>query len=76
MAGLESGVRSVSAGGDHTCAVKTDNSAFCWGDDAFGQLGNDNVNADSNIPVGLAAPVEHQPNVASIDVGFESTRAP
>jgi alpha-tubulin suppressor-like RCC1 family protein len=30
----------VSAGGDHTCGVTTDNRAFCWGLANFGQLGN------------------------------------
>lgn len=30
-------VNSVSAGGYHTCGVKTDNSAVCWGYNAYGQ---------------------------------------
>jgi alpha-tubulin suppressor-like RCC1 family protein len=32
--------RQVDAGGHHTCAVTTDDRAFCWGDGGFGQLGN------------------------------------
>ena len=31
--------RSVSAGWNHTCAVTTDNRAFCWGSNVLGQLG-------------------------------------
>ena len=30
---------SVSAGGDHTCALKTDCTAYCWGSNRDGQLG-------------------------------------
>ena len=28
---------SISAGGYHTCGVKTDSSVLCWGDDTYGQ---------------------------------------
>jgi hypothetical protein len=30
----------VDAGGDHTCAVTTDERAYCWGDGRLGQIGN------------------------------------
>jgi alpha-tubulin suppressor-like RCC1 family protein len=29
----------VAAGGYHTCALKTDGSLWCWGDNQYGQLG-------------------------------------
>jgi alpha-tubulin suppressor-like RCC1 family protein len=32
--------KAVSAGGDHTCGIKTNNSLWCWGNDGDGQLGN------------------------------------
>jgi alpha-tubulin suppressor-like RCC1 family protein len=32
--------RQVSAGGDHTCGVTTDDRAFCWGHNHQGQLGD------------------------------------
>ena len=30
---------SVSVGGDHSCALKGDGSAYCWGSNRYGQLG-------------------------------------
>ncbi len=32
--------RSISAGSDHTCGVSTMNQAYCWGNNAWRQLGN------------------------------------
>ncbi len=40
----------ISAGLAHSCAVISDGSAFCWGDDSFGQLGNGTEN-ESQAPV-------------------------
>ena len=34
-----SGVRSVTAGDWHACAIVDDGGAWCWGDGTFGQLG-------------------------------------
>ncbi len=30
---------AIAAGGAHTCAIKNDQSVFCWGSDSAGQLG-------------------------------------
>ena len=55
VTGLSSGVESVGAGYNHSCAVITGSSyllhtAKCWGNNSEGQLG-DNSQNDSNVPV-------------------------
>jgi alpha-tubulin suppressor-like RCC1 family protein len=52
-----SGVLSVSAGYDYTCAVLADQSVACWGYNEYGQLGNgSNTNALSPTAVSLPGP--------------------
>lgn len=38
--GLSSGVQSIAAGADHTCARTTAGSVQCWGSNGHGQLGD------------------------------------
>jgi len=45
-----SGVSSVSAGSLHACAVLTSGATYCWGYNAYGQLGNGST-TDSNLPL-------------------------
>lgn len=40
---------SIAAGGEHTCGVKSDGSLWCWGNNEYGQLG-DNTTSDRNVP--------------------------
>lgn len=43
----------IEAGGSHTCAIKTDGSLYCWGQNARGQLGiGDTV--IRNVPTNVA----------------------
>jgi alpha-tubulin suppressor-like RCC1 family protein len=39
-AGILTGVTAVSAGGDHSCALRANGTARCWGADGYGQLGD------------------------------------
>ena len=43
-------VRSLSAGDKHVCAILSDSSTRCWGNNSFGQLGDDSLQ-DSTTPV-------------------------
>ena len=54
--------QSITAGSDHTCALTTEGKAYCWGNNEYGQLGN-NSTTNSSIPlavssVGVNVPVE------------------
>ena len=50
--GLSSGVVDVVAGGSHTCAMTPTGEVKCWGNNSFGQLG-DNSQNNSNTPVSV-----------------------
>jgi hypothetical protein len=43
---------AVSAGEQHSCGVSTSSQAYCWGFNAFGQLGNGST-TDSSSPVAV-----------------------
>ncbi len=49
-------VHAVAAGQNHTCILTgSSNTPMCWGDNAYGQLGN-NSTTDSNLPVYVILP--------------------
>ncbi len=50
VVGLSSGVTAIDVGEYHTCAI-VNGGAKCWGDNAFGQLGDNNAPTDSGVPV-------------------------
>lgn len=45
--------QSVTAGGNHSCAVATTGELWCWGSGDYGQLGN-GAFASSSVPVRVA----------------------
>ncbi len=53
--GTLTAVADLGAGQKHTCAAKTDGTAWCWGDNAKGQLG-DNTTTERPAPVQVNGP--------------------
>ena len=45
----------ISAGGDHTCAIKTDGSLECWGFNGEGQVSGPNAEGGTFTQVSAAA---------------------
>ncbi len=55
VTGLTAGtVIQITAGNGHTCALLKDGSAQCWGDNYYGQLGNNNPGVNSAVPVSVS----------------------
>jgi alpha-tubulin suppressor-like RCC1 family protein len=54
-AAIDSGAVSLVVGGSHSCALMGDGSAYCWGSNSFGQLGNGTSNPFPNPAPSLVA---------------------
>ncbi|MFA7287084.1 MAG: peptidoglycan-binding protein, partial [Patescibacteria group bacterium] len=74
--GYLSGVSAISVGDQHVCALKTDGTVFCWGDNTNGQLG-DNTATQRNVPVQVhgVADSGYLSGVSAISAGHRHTCA-
>jgi len=54
--------QTISAGGRHTCALQTGGTAWCWGANDYGQLGNgDPLHIQRQAPVSVQNPNSQEP---------------
>jgi prepilin-type N-terminal cleavage/methylation domain-containing protein len=44
--------KQISASGNHICGIASDNQAYCWGYNGFGQVG-DNTTTDALVPTAV-----------------------
>ena len=68
--GLTSGVASITAGSDHTCAVTTGGGAKCWGHNNYGKSSNGTVSSYLSTPADVAG---FTSGVAAVAVGGDHT---
>ena len=54
MSGVLAGktIKQISAGGDHSCVIASDDKLYCWGFNSNGELGN-NSSVSSSVPVAV-----------------------
>ncbi len=57
---------TISAGARHVCAIAVDSTAYCWGNNATGQLGN-GTTADTALPVAVSGSLKFK----LVTLGFD-----
>jgi alpha-tubulin suppressor-like RCC1 family protein len=66
---------SISAGGQDSCGIESAH-AYCWGDNATGELGDGSSTADSSVPVAVdTSGVLAGKTLTQISVGFQDACA-
>lgn len=68
IASVPAYAETLSAGEDHTCLIKSNGRAYCWGANSVGQLGNNSTEA-SMTPVAVSGGLR----LKSISAGWDHT---
>jgi alpha-tubulin suppressor-like RCC1 family protein len=68
--GIDSDWAKISAGGDHTVAIKTDETLWAWGNNSSGELG-DGTTTDHSVPTQIGI----FPSWLSVSAGHDYTVA-
>jgi hypothetical protein len=67
--------RSVSTGEDHTCALRSDQDIYCWGNNGAGQVGQNNVGPNHVATVKKPASITGNGGWVSVTAGYRHTCA-
>jgi len=70
VGGLTTTAKAISTGAAHSCALLTDGTVQCWGDNSTGQLGNGSTTDSSS-----AAPVSGVAGAKAIAAGYDHSCA-
>ncbi|WP_232469031.1 hypothetical protein [Bdellovibrio bacteriovorus] len=54
-AGLPTGIKDISAGYYHTCAVNSAGGVLCWGNNTTGEAGHSNTSTATSYPIAVSA---------------------
>jgi len=68
-------LRSIAAGDSHACAISTDDSAYCWGMNSDGQLGNGSSGYDDSVATPTRVLIPGGAPVRGISAGDRSSCA-
>jgi alpha-tubulin suppressor-like RCC1 family protein len=72
VAGAPTGFSQISAGFQHSCALRNDGRAFCWGLNTMGELG---TGAASAAQAQVGAPIVSGEAITQVEAGYRFTCA-